>query len=175
MTVLQLGVFALVAVVIGRLKRVRPLAMLGVSVFAIYWLQLPQQFVSLRFWLPTVTIALTALVWLLVMPAEMRGWRLNLGGVLTILGIILLVDLNQYFGFERVYMVTSPRLWMLGFAMVLCMLIYAFALVSATRRYLVPLTSLAIILLLIYLKTPALITKTFDFLYSIRSQAAGEG
>src|SRR5690242_14207370 len=114
MTVLQLAIFALAAVVIGRLKRVRPLAMLAVSVFAIYWLQLPQQFIRLRFWLPTATVGLTIFVWLLVAPPELRGWKRNAAGILTILGVILLVDLNQYFGFEQVYMVTTPRLWMLG-------------------------------------------------------------
>src|SRR3989304_9674481 len=110
MTVLQLGIFALAAVVMGRLKQGRNLAVLGMSVFVIYWLQPPQQFVGMVFWLPTLTIGLTVFIWLLTSAPEANSWRQNWSSVLVILGVIVLIDLNQFFGLEKIYMITTPRL-----------------------------------------------------------------
>ena len=59
MTVVNIGILALAALVIGQLGKRRELALLGVSVFVVYWLQPPQGFVSLVYWMPTATIALT--------------------------------------------------------------------------------------------------------------------
>src|SRR5687767_14476726 len=130
MTVIQLGIFALVALIIGRLRQGRELALLGVSVFVIYWLQPPQEFVSLAFWLPTATIGLTVFVWLLVTTSEVRVWKQNWPAALVIVSVILLVDFNQFFGFEKIYMTTTPRLWMI----VMVMASYLIFLI-ATIRY----------------------------------------
>src|SRR5688572_12338179 len=134
MTILQLGIFALAAVAIGRLERGRELGLLGMSVFVVYWLQPPQEFVSLVFWLPTVTIGLTIFVWFLVATPEVRGWKQNWPAGLVILAVIFLVDLNQFFGFEKIYMTTTPRLWMI-FVVVAVYLIVAYGVVGFSRAY----------------------------------------
>ncbi len=174
MTVFQLGIFALAALAIGRLKRSRELALLGVSVFVIYWLQPPQEFVSLVFWLPTATIGLTIFVWLWVATPEVRGWKHNWPAALVILAVVLLVDLNQFFGFEKIYMTTTPRLWMIAAAMVAYLiLVYGMVGFSRASGHLLTVSFFVIVLLLIYLKTPFLITKSFDFIYGLRGQPAG--
>jgi D-alanyl-lipoteichoic acid acyltransferase DltB (MBOAT superfamily) len=185
MTVLQLGIFALAAIFIGQLKKGRDLVLLGASVFVIYWLQPPQQFVSLTFWIPTATLALTVFIWLLVSTPESRAWKTNFPAALTILGVILLIDLNQFFGFEKIYMTTTPRLWMIG-----VFIAAYFGFISLVNRWsstssarldrietnknaahkILSATLLVILLAFIYLKTPILITKSFDFLYSLRGQ-----
>jgi alginate O-acetyltransferase complex protein AlgI len=172
MTVFQLGIFALVAVVIGQLKKGRGLAMLAVSVFILYWLQPSQQFVSLMFWIPTATLALTVLIWYLTSPTESHTWSANWPAALIIVGVILLVDLNQYFGLEKIYMITTPRLWMIA----LVFLVYFIFLIFIRRwhatkpGFLLSAAVTGILLLFIYLKTPFLIERSFEFIYTLRSQ-----
>jgi alginate O-acetyltransferase complex protein AlgI len=171
MTVFQLGIFALVAVIIGQLKKGRGLVMLGVSVFILYWLQPPQQFISLAFWIPTVTLALTVLIWFLTSPSEAHTWSANWPAAVIIAAVILLVDLNQYFGLEQIYMITTPRLWMIALAF----LVYFIFLIIVRRWHAKPgfLLSIALIgllLLFIYLKTPFLIERSFEFIYALRDQ-----
>lgn len=171
MTVVQLGIFALIAVFIGQLKKGRELAILAVSVFVLYWLQPSQQFVSLTFWIPTATVALTIFVWLLVSHSEARTWKLNWPAVLVIASVILLVDLNQFFGFEKIYMTTTPRLWMIGVAFAVYFLFLFFTLRGLNKlKFLLTATIIAIIFLFIYLKTPFLIARSFEFVYTLRGQ-----
>jgi alginate O-acetyltransferase complex protein AlgI len=171
MTVVQLGIFAFIAVCIGQLKKGRELAILAVSVFVLYWLQPAQQFVSLAFWIPTATIALTIFTWLLVSPAESRSWRLNWPAALVITGVILLVDLNQFFGFEKIYMTATPRLWMIGGAFFIYLIFLFFTVGWPDRlKFFLTATIVAIIFLFIYLKTPFLIARSFDFVYTLRGQ-----
>ncbi len=171
MTVLQLGIFALAAMLIGQLKRGRELALLGASVFVVYWLQPAQQFIGLTFWVPTATIALTVLVWFLISPPETRSLKNNWPAALVILGVILLFDLNQYFGFEVIYMSTTPRVWTLA-VVVVFYLIILFALLAMQRssKILAGAVLWGIILLFVYLKTPYFINNSFEFIYTLRAQ-----
>src|SRR5690349_15180350 len=101
MTILQIGILALIAVLIGRLKQGREWVLLGFSVFVLFWLQPSQEFVSLVFWIPTATLAMTILVWLLVSTSQSRVWSLNWPAIFVIASVVLLADLNQFFGFEK--------------------------------------------------------------------------
>ena len=56
MTILQISILAVVALVLGRLPKGRQLALLAVSTFVIFWLQPAEPFVSLVFWLPVATL-----------------------------------------------------------------------------------------------------------------------
>jgi D-alanyl-lipoteichoic acid acyltransferase DltB (MBOAT superfamily) len=171
MTVFQLGVFALVAVIIGQLKKGRELAMLAVSVFILYWLQPAQQFVSLTFWIPTLTLALTILIWLVTSPPESRTLRDNWPAVVVIASVILLVDLNQYFGLEKIYMTSTPRLWMIALAFLAYLILLIFIKPWQARPGVLLSTALiGILLLFIYLKTPFLIERSFEFIYTLRNQ-----
>jgi alginate O-acetyltransferase complex protein AlgI len=173
MTFLQLGIFALAAVAIGWLERGRELTLLVMSVFVVYWLQPPQEFVSLAFWLPTATLGLTIFAWCLVTAPQARSWKQNWSAWLVIAGVVLLVDLNQFFGFEKIYMTTTPSLWMMVMVAVfystflLAMLKY-----SRARGFLLATTFVVIILLFIFLKTPFLMTKSLGFVYSLQGQPA---
>lgn len=171
MTIVQLGIFALIAILIGQLKKGRELTLLAASVFVLFWLQPSQQFVSLAFWIPAATIALTIFIWLLVSTPESRSWRINWLSILVVASVVLLVDLNQFFGIEKIYMTTTPRLWMIGVVFV----VYFFFLVLTVRwsdklKFLLTAMFIGIILLFIYLKTPFLIAKSFEFIYSLRGQ-----
>ena len=168
MTVANIGILALAALVIGQLGKRRELALLGVSVFVVYWLQPPQGFVSLVYWMPTATIALTVICWLLISTPEVRGWKQNLPAVLVIVGVMLVVDLNQYFGFEKIYMTSTPRLWMFALAITAFAFI-ALLLVKLPRpSFIFGAAFTAIIFLFIYLKTPFFVNSTFAWINSLR-------
>jgi alginate O-acetyltransferase complex protein AlgI len=169
MTIVQLGIFALIAIVIGRLKNGRELGMLGASVFILFWLQPAQQFVSLAFWIPFCTLALTILIWLLISTPESRSWKLNWPSLLVIAGLVLLVDLNQFLGLEKIYMTTTPRLWMVAAAFALY-LIFLFVVARQLDRlkFLLTAVFIGIILLFVYLKTPFLISKSFEVMGTMR-------
>lgn len=171
MTVFQLGMFALIATLIGQLKKGRELVMLAASVFILYWLQPSQQFVSLTFWIPTLTLALTILIWFLTSPSESHTLRANWPAASIIVGVILLMDLNQYFGLEKIYMTATPRLWMIALAF----LIYFILLIFIKRwranpGFLLSAVMIGILLLFIYLKTPFLIEGSFELIYTLRAQ-----
>ena len=155
MTVFQLGIFALVAVIIGQLKKGRGPAMLAVSVFILYWLQPSQQFVSLMFWIPTATLALTVLIWYLTSPTESHTWSVNWPAAVIIAGVILLVDLNQYFGLEKIYMITTPRLWMVA----LVFLAYFIFLIFVRRWHAKPGSLLSVAVIGILLPRPLYFSK----------------
>src|SRR5512132_863178 len=103
MSASQLFIIAAIAFLVGQLKRGRSLALLGVSAFFIYWLQPPQEQITLTYWLPTATLVLTALVWLLTSTPEVRGWWQNAPALAVLLGVIVLMDLNRYFQFESFF------------------------------------------------------------------------
>jgi len=86
MTVFNIGIFAFAALVIGRLGKSRELALLGVSVFFVYWLQPSQNIVSFAYWIPTATLALVILCWLFVSTPEIRDLKQNWQAALVIVG-----------------------------------------------------------------------------------------
>src|SRR5687768_9157451 len=110
MSISQLFIIAAIAFLVGQLKRGRSLALLGVSAFFIYWLQPPQEQINLTYWLPTATLALTVLAWLLTSTPEVRRWRENLPAILILVAMVVLMDLNRYLGFESIFTTATPRL-----------------------------------------------------------------
>jgi len=170
MTVFNIGLLALAALIIGRLGKGRELALLGASVFVIYWLQSPQQFISLAYWVPTATLVLTVSCWLLISAPEARAWNQNWPAALVIVGVMLLVDLNQFFGFEKIYMTTTPRLWMFALALGVCAVLF-FVLVKMPRPLFVfSAAFVGIILIFVFLKTPFFVKTFFEFINSMRGQ-----
>src|SRR5215207_7444343 len=114
MSISQLFILAAVALLIGQLRKGRSLVLLGASAFIIYWLQPPQDQVTLTYWLPTATLVLTILAWFLTSTPEVRGWKENLPAIAVLLGVIVLMDLNRYFQFESIFSTATPRLQWVG-------------------------------------------------------------
>src|ERR671919_2597876 len=109
MSITQLFIIAALAFLIGQLNTGRAWMLLGVSTFMIYWLQPAQGATTLTFWLPTITLVITALAWLLTSTPDVRGWKQNFPAILILLGIVLLVDLNRYFEIESIFISATPR------------------------------------------------------------------
>jgi D-alanyl-lipoteichoic acid acyltransferase DltB (MBOAT superfamily) len=183
MTILHLSVLAFAALIIGRLKKSRELVLLAASVFVIYWLQPPQQFVSLIFWLPTATLALTIFIWGMIVPSEMRSWKQNWRAGFVIASVVLLLDLNQFFNLEKIYITATPRLWMIALFLILYSIFGFVVFVKGVWKkqssikavnYFSAIVIVSIILLFVYLKSPFLVAKSFNLIYSIRGQEVND-
>jgi D-alanyl-lipoteichoic acid acyltransferase DltB (MBOAT superfamily) len=68
------------------------------SALSVYWLQPALPVRHLDFWLPTATLALAALSWLLTAPPETRLTRANGLAVALLAGLVLLAGLSRYLG-----------------------------------------------------------------------------
>ncbi len=169
MSILQIAILAGTAIVIGRLPKGRQLAMLGISALAIFWLQPDEPLVTLKYWLPLATLAVTVLSWALTSTPEVSGFRQNWPAVAVLAAVSILADLNRYFGFAAVYTTDTPRV-RLALAALAIIGAATFILLRAerARRLWQTVAFIGIILALIFLKTPSLAPKALAFLTPAR-------
>ncbi|OGO37929.1 MAG: hypothetical protein A2W35_07980, partial [Chloroflexi bacterium RBG_16_57_11] len=132
--------------------------MLVASLLAVYWLQPSTPIRNLDFWLPTLSIALTVLVWTSTRPVEEEKRRFPLAGTLLIVIPILLIGLTRYI--EPLCCLTPtrppdlPRI-ILGLALVAGMI--ALPYLFPGKRWLFSWLSLFLLLtIFIVMKSPAL-------------------
>src|SRR5689334_19182045 len=100
MTLIHILVFGAAALAFGFIlkERGRGWFILIASVLALYWLQPPTPIRHLDFWLPTASLALTAIVWAATRPASTEK-ILDRPTVITaavILGLVLFIGLTRY-------------------------------------------------------------------------------
>src|ERR1051326_8847298 len=110
MSVEQVAILAVVAIVVNLFKRRRSLALLAVSAFVVYWLQPIQDPVNLTFWIPTLTLIVTVGSWLLTSVPEKRTWRANWSAIAVLSSVVLFFDLNRYFKLENLFVADTPRI-----------------------------------------------------------------
>ncbi|HTX79986.1 MAG TPA: MBOAT family O-acyltransferase [Longilinea sp.] len=77
-------------------SRARGMVLLVVSTIAVYWLQPAMPVRSLDFWLPTATLVLVVLSWIVTTPPEERSWRANWPSFAALGGMVLAVALTRY-------------------------------------------------------------------------------
>ncbi|MCL4260963.1 MAG: hypothetical protein KJZ52_10085, partial [Anaerolineales bacterium] len=77
MTLAQILILAVVAILINSLRAWRSGAMLAASVLAVYWLQPRQALDSLTFWLPTILFVISVGVWAATSSFESQERREN--------------------------------------------------------------------------------------------------
>jgi D-alanyl-lipoteichoic acid acyltransferase DltB (MBOAT superfamily) len=173
-SITQLVILAAIAIVIGQMKRSRLLALLGVSTLIIYWLQPPQSPVNLTFWLPTATLALTALAWSLTSAPETRGWQRNWQAAFVVISVIVLADMNRYFQFEQVFTTLTPRMQWVGAAIVI--ILAPTVLMARVRQFPALLYVVAIvglIAMLVLIKMPSALGMVIETVSAFRGKEAG--
>jgi len=69
--------------------------LLVLSALAVYALQPALPVRGLDFWLPTATLALAVLGWVLTTPDEQRGWKANAPAALILAGLVLALGLTR--------------------------------------------------------------------------------
>jgi alginate O-acetyltransferase complex protein AlgI len=69
-----------------------------ISILVIYWLQPITPIRHLDFWLPTASIALVIITWVMTLPKENPGLFSNLRTGVVIVAVVLLLGISRYFG-----------------------------------------------------------------------------
>jgi alginate O-acetyltransferase complex protein AlgI len=140
---------------------VRGWLIFAASVAALYWLQPVMPIRYMDFWLPTLTLALAVLGWLLTAPAEIRFTRPNALAAALLVGLVLLVALTRYVSGGEWFTATRPPpvgIVLMNLGMLTAMLAGLSLILrgrSTSGAVLIMAVVLLIVLLLV-LKTPAL-------------------
>ena len=110
MTLVYILVFVVVAAVLGLglRERGRLPVLLAISTLAVYALQPALPLRGLDFWLPTATLALAVLGWVLTTPGEQRSWRTNLPAAAILGGIVLALGLTRFLSFSLPLTASRP-------------------------------------------------------------------
>jgi D-alanyl-lipoteichoic acid acyltransferase DltB (MBOAT superfamily) len=175
MGLIQISVSILASFLIGVLARgtLRMYLLLAVSVFAIYWFQPLLPLRSFDFWLPSLSLALVILTWLIT--AQPGAWRIrqNMIGFLIIIGSVTFVDLSRYFLPEPVLTATTPPQLIQYFVFILIAGLILLAGTWASQRSALVITGtiILLIILLVILKTPALSLGTSIFFRSLANRS----
>lgn len=142
----------------------RTYLLLILSVLAVYWFQPVLPIRSFDFWLASLTIAIVVLTWFLTAPAGAWRARQNGSALLVILATVTFVDLTRYIFPEPVLTSSPPRLVLFAaFWVAITLTIAAAAWLANRLPWILSLAILALIGILILLKTPALALQTSVF------------
>lgn len=174
MSVLQILILAVVAVLVNQLRKGRSLALLAVSTLVIYWIQPYQEPVNLIFWFPTLTLAITVIFWLITSSPETRAWKQNWDSVVILLSVVVLVDLNRYFQVEVFFITDTPRIQLV--AIVLLSVVAVGFLLGRIKKFhglVFTLAIIGLITMLIFLKTPLASTRLIESISRFRGKESG--
>jgi alginate O-acetyltransferase complex protein AlgI len=160
MTLAYMLIFIAVAAVLGfglRGKGRLPV-LLVTSALAVYVLQPALPVRGLDFWLPTATLALAVLGWVLTTPREQRSWHTNWPALAILGGIVLALGLARLLAFSLPLTASRPPQFIqiliaLAAIAIIGLLLWRF---SLTGKLLLSAGFVLIILLFVVLKVPAL-------------------
>ena len=174
MGLVQIGASILTALLIDALTRGlwRTYLLLAFSVLAIYWFQPLLPLHSFDFWLPSLSLALVVLTWLIT--SQSGAWRIrqNIIGFSIIFGLVTLIDLSRYFLPDLVLTATTPPQFLQYFAFIaiIGIIILVIAWISHRSPWVLSSTIILLILLLVILKTPELSLKASVFFRALANR-----
>ena len=168
MGLLEIAVSVAAALLVGALARGtwRTTLLLVLSILAVYWFQPVIPLRSFDFWLPTLTLALVILTWLVTSKLDAWRARQNISVLLLIVGVVTFVNLSRYFLPTPVLTGTTPPAFSqyLIFTALLAIIILLFFWLSRRREsQVISAVFVILILLLVVLKMPALSRQTSIF------------
>ncbi|HLO17181.1 MAG TPA: MBOAT family O-acyltransferase [Anaerolineales bacterium] len=173
MSISQLFIIAAFAFLVGQLRRGRSLVLLGVSAFIIYWLQPPQDLITLTFWLPTLTLAITVFSWLVTSTPEVRSWKQNLTAITILLSMIIFMDLNRYFRLEAIFTSATPRpQWIIALIAVLLLIALLIAQFREFPPIVFAIVTIVLIGLFVLIKVPSALSTLFEMVSALRGKGA---
>ena len=136
----------------------RTYSLLLLSVLAIYWFQPVVPLRSFDFWLPSMSLALVILTWLITSAPGTWKLKQNVIGLLSIIGAVTLVEFTRYILPEPVLTATIPPniIQFTTFLAVITAIILFFTFLSRRLAWTLSLFSILLISILIILKSPEL-------------------
>jgi D-alanyl-lipoteichoic acid acyltransferase DltB (MBOAT superfamily) len=169
----QIAVLTGLAVLLGRLRGGRGLALLGVSAVILFWLQPAEPLRTLGFWLPVATLALTVVTWLLTHDPEKRGWIENWPAAAVLAAVVGGVALVS--SAESPLALTFARpgisLTVTGLLAISATIAALWRLKADGKWYLAVIATF-IVLVFVVIKTPQLQQGAVTFLRSARASSA---
>ena len=175
MSILEISILAAAALVIGLIPRpqIRAHLLLLASILVVYWLQSRAvEIYSITYWLPTLTLILVALSWVVTAPPEIRSLRTNWPAILLALVAILAIDLTRYFGKTSPVFpdmaIPNPLNVFLVIALVF-LAVFLTTRLAFIKRFSLPVTILVILAIFVIIKLPAL----DKILYKLISKVTG--
>ena len=166
----QIAASILTSILVAALTRrtTRTYSLLALSVLAVYWFQPVVPLRYFDFWLPSLSLALVVLTWLITSGRGVWKSKHNLIGLFIIIGIATIIEQTRYIIpavltiFEQSHFLPSiiilpPNIFQYTIflaAIILVILLFT----SLSRRFVFPLSLLSILLIsiLIILKSPTL-------------------
>lgn len=169
-TLILIGLSALLGRIIW--DRWRALALLGTSVLAVFAFQPALPIRGLDFWLPSLTLGLTTLCWVLTTPAPQRRWREQLPAIALLTVLPLLLGLTRYLDIPIPVTASLPPQWIqiAIFALSLASIAILLARLHLSNAALT-IAFIFILLLFAVLKIPALAHETSTLLRQINQQS----
>lgn len=174
MTIIQVAILCGVSL-LGHLlitNRWRGWFLMGFNIFAIYWLQPAMPIRGMDFWLPTMTVTMTVLSWVITARPEERLRKTNWRAGLFAASLVVCVALTRFISNEGVITASRPP----QFGAVIVGLIFIGLVVLVLARYSKPANSLlrlfiiGFILIFVFIKLPALMLLTSKALRIIVGQ-----
>ncbi len=156
----QIFASILTALLVGAWTRgaARTFLLLALSVFAIFWFQPAVPLRSFDFWIPSLSILLVVLVWFIT--SNIGAWksRQNIIGLAVIAGVVILVVLTRYIFPDPILTTTTPPrlVLVIGFIFLAGVSITVFTTLSRRLAFTLSLSIIALIAILVILKSPTL-------------------
>jgi len=161
-----------IALLIGFVKNPgwRKYLILVLSVFTLYFFQPALAIRYLSFWLPTVTLAITVLSWILTSRSENHTWKDFWKPGLIILGVIFLFSASRYISLISVIIPSQPPLIN---QVVIAVLLFLFLIIITTKlpKSIDSYWLIFLIVVFIIIKTPYLAKSLSYFLRSLNRQS----
>jgi D-alanyl-lipoteichoic acid acyltransferase DltB (MBOAT superfamily) len=155
----QIAASIVAALLVGLSARgaLRTYSLLALSVLAVYWFQPALPLRSFDFWLPSLSLALTILIWMLTSPPGSWTRRENIAGLSVIVGLVTLLDFSRFLPEPLITATIPPPFFQyLAFLLVIALLVAASLRVVSRPAWLLGGAILLLIALLIILKAPSL-------------------
>ena len=160
MTLEYILIFILIAAVLGLVlrNRARVPVLLTISMLAVFALQPALPVRGLDFWLPTATLGLCVLGWVLTTPREARSWRANWLTIVILCGGVLALGLTRFLGISLPLTASRPPQFFQVIIALSAIALAAFLLwyFSHPTRLLLAVAFVFVIILFLFLKVPAL-------------------
>jgi D-alanyl-lipoteichoic acid acyltransferase DltB (MBOAT superfamily) len=168
-TLAQIAVLTGLAVLLGRLRGGRGLALLGVSAVILFWLQPVEPLRTLGFWVPVATLGLTVVTWLFTQDPERRRWSENWPAAAVLVAVVGLAVLAGSVDAPLGLTFVRPGIPLaLTGLMVMCGTIAVLWRLEANRNWLLAVLATSIVLAFVVIKTPRLEQGVVTFLQDAR-------